>query len=48
MDVQTHQVLDILADRTTETAAAWMVEHPEIELVSRDRGAETAVLQKEN
>jgi transposase len=42
VDVQTHQVLDVLADRTTETAAAWMAAHPEIELVSRDRGGDYA------
>lgn len=38
VDMQTHKVLDVLADRTAETSAAWMAAHPEIELVSRDRG----------
>src|SRR5215469_13320089 len=42
VDLQTHQVLDLLADRTTDTAAAWMAAHPEIELVSRDRGGDYA------
>jgi transposase len=42
VDLQTHQVLDVLADRTAETAAAWMVAHPELELVSRDRGGDYA------
>jgi len=42
VDLQTHQVLDLLADRTTDTSAAWMATHPEIELVSRDRGGDYA------
>jgi hypothetical protein len=33
VDLQTHQVLDVLPDRTAETSAAWMQEHPEIEIV---------------
>ncbi len=35
-------MLDLLPDRTAETAAAWMAAHPEIELVSRDRGGDYA------
>ena len=31
-------MLDLLPDRTAETLAAWLSEHPEIEVVSRDRG----------
>ena len=42
VDLQTHQVLDVLADRAAETSAAWMATHPEIELVSRDRGGDYA------
>lgn len=42
VDLQTHQVLDVLADRTTETSAAWMQAHPELEMVSRDRGGDYA------
>jgi transposase len=42
VDLATHQVLDLLPDRTEETAAAWMRKHPEIEVVSRDRGGEYA------
>lgn len=38
----TRAILDILADRKAETAAAWMVSHPEITLVSRDRGVDYA------
>ncbi len=42
VNLQTHQVSDVLADRKVETAAAWMASHPEIELVSRDCGGDYA------
>lgn len=42
VDLTTHTVIDLLPDRTTETAAAWMQLHPEIEIVSRDRGGDYA------
>ena len=41
-DLRRHQVMDLLPDRHVETAAAWMKQHPEIELVSRDRGGDYA------
>ena len=37
-----HRVLDLLPDRRTETAKVWMQAHPEIDLVSRDRGGDYA------
>lgn len=40
--MQSRQVIDLLPDRKTETATMWMQGHPEIELVSRDRGGEYA------
>jgi transposase len=42
VDMRSHKVLEVLPDRKAETAAAWMGTHPEIELVSRDRGADYA------
>jgi transposase len=42
VNMQTHQVVDLLADRKAETSAAWMASHPEIELVSRARGGDYA------
>jgi transposase len=42
VDMQSHQVIDLLPDRKAETAKAWMAAHPEIELVSRDRGGDYA------
>jgi transposase len=37
VDLERHRVLDLLPDRTTDTLAAWLRNHPEIEVVSRDR-----------
>ncbi len=42
VDLTSHKILDLLPDRDAQTAAAWMKKHPEIELVSRDRGEEYA------
>src|ERR1700733_1712176 len=42
VDLQTHKMLDVLPDRTADTSAAWMFLHPEIEIVSRDRGGDYA------
>jgi hypothetical protein len=47
VDMQSHKVIDLLADRTKETAAAWMRAHPEIDLVSRDRGGDYAAGARE-
>lgn len=42
VNLQTHQVVEVLADRKAETSAAWMAAHPEIDLVRRDRGGDYA------
>jgi len=42
VDLQTRKMLDVLSDRTADTSAVWMAAHPEIELVSRDRGGDYA------
>jgi transposase len=42
VDLTVHNILDLLPDRDAESAAAWMRKHPEIEVVSRDRGEEYA------
>ncbi len=42
VDLTTHAIIDLLPDRSAETAAAWMRLHPEIEIVSRDRGEDYA------
>jgi transposase len=40
VNLQTRQIIDILASRKAEIAAEWMASHPEIRLVSRDRGTD--------
>lgn len=42
VDLQTHKMLEMLPDRTTDTSASWMADHPELEIVSRDRGGDYA------
>jgi transposase len=38
IDLDTHQIIDILPDREAESVRKWLATHPEIEVVSRDRG----------
>ncbi|HKC73832.1 MAG TPA: ISL3 family transposase, partial [Chloroflexota bacterium] len=38
VDLAQHQVVDLLPDRTAETVASWLQEHPGIAVISRDRG----------
>ena len=42
VDLDVHQVIDLLADRSSQTSADWMRDHPEIDYVSRDRGKDYA------
>ncbi len=42
VDLKHHKVLDLLPDRKAETAQVWIEAHPEIDLVSRDRGGDYA------
>jgi len=38
VDLEKRRVVQLLADRSVETSTAWLRTHPEIDLVSRDRG----------
>jgi transposase len=38
VDLEQGEVVDLLPDRTAETLAAWLKEHPGVEIVVRDRG----------
>jgi transposase len=42
VNLESHRVVDLLPDKRVETAAAWMWQHPDIQIVSRDRGGEFA------
>jgi len=42
VDLDAHAVIDVLAERSSQTAADWMRDHPEIAYVSRDRGKDYA------
>jgi transposase len=39
-DGESHEVVDLLPDRTADTAAAWLQRHPSVEIVTRDRSAD--------
>jgi transposase len=38
VDLEKRRIVQLLADRSAETSKAWLRTHPEIDLVSRDRG----------
>jgi transposase len=42
VDLELRKPIELLPDRTAETAQAWLRTHPEVELVSRDRGGDYA------
>jgi transposase len=37
VDLERHRVVDLLPERSSETPDAWLRQHPEVEIVSRDR-----------
>lgn len=37
VDLEKHEVIDLLPDRAAETIAQWLQEHPHIEVIARDR-----------
>jgi transposase len=43
VDLEKHRVADLLPDRQAPTLAAWLQEHPGVEIISRDRSAEYAL-----
>jgi transposase len=37
-DLETHQAVDLMPERSTESFQAWLEAHPDVEIISRDRG----------
>ena len=37
VDLEQHEVVEVIAERSTQTVADWFARHPEVELVCRDR-----------
>jgi transposase len=42
VDLELRRTIELLPDRSTETVEAWLRAHPEVDIVSRDRGGEYA------
>jgi transposase len=40
VDLEAHRAVDLLPDRSAESFAKWLKEHPGVEIISRDRGTE--------
>jgi transposase len=38
IDLEKHEVIDLLEDRSAESLAAWLQDHPGVEIITRDRG----------
>ena len=37
VDLERHEVVEVLADRSAATTASWFKDHPDVEIVTRDR-----------
>jgi transposase len=46
VDLERRELVDVLPDRSADTFARWLSEHPGVEVVSRDRGGEYAEAAK--
>lgn len=42
VDLERRRPIELLSDRTAETVAAWLKQHPEIQIATRDRSTEFA------
>jgi len=42
LNVETHQPVDVLEDRDSETFATWLRQHPGVEIISPDRSKDAS------
>jgi transposase len=47
VDLERHAIIDLLPDRAKDTFARWLRAHPEVDLISRDRGTDYAAAARE-
>lgn len=47
VDLESHRPVDVLDTRETEAVVAWLQDHPDIEIIARDRSLEYAKAAKE-
>lgn len=47
VDLERHKIIDLLPDRASATFATWLRQHPEIKVISRDRGTDYAAAARE-
>jgi transposase len=47
VDLESHRIVDLLPDRTTQSAATWLAAHPELKVISRDRGNDYAAAARQ-
>jgi transposase len=47
VDLERHAIIDLLQDRSKDTFAKWLRVHPEVRLISRDRGTDYAAAPRE-
>ena len=42
VDLETHRIIEMLQERTVQSVETWLLAHPEIQIISRDRTGEYA------
>ena len=43
VDLESHRIVDLLAERTTSVVECWLQAHPQVQVISRDRAGEYAL-----